>query len=131
METLCENNKRHRNRMLIWAIIYCAVTYASVYALKNFGIEHFGLRTLIALVPMVPVIWVGRIIMQFIRSQDEFQQRIQLEAVVFSAVTTALLTCAYGFMEGAGYPELDTIWVLPMLSVLWVVGQILARRRYQ
>lgn len=131
METLCETNRRYRNQMPVWAILYCSVTYASVYVLRNFGIEHFGLRTLIALVPMVPVIRVGRLIMKFIRSQDELQQKIQLEAVIFSAVTTALLTCAYGFMEGAGYPELDTIWVLPMLAVLWVVGQVLARRRYQ
>jgi cation transport ATPase len=131
METLCENNKRYRNQMLIWAITYCTVTYASVYTLKNAGIENFGLRTLIALLPMIPIAWVGVIIMRFIRSLDEFQQKIQLEAVVFSAVLTALLTGAYGFLEGVGYPKLDTIWILPMLMILWVVGQALARRRYQ
>ena len=42
METLCENNKHYRNQLLVWAITYCAVTYASVYALKNAGIENFG-----------------------------------------------------------------------------------------
>jgi hypothetical protein len=131
METLCENNKRYRNQMLVWAVTYCVVTYASVYTLKNFGIENFALRTLIALLPMLPIAWVGIIIMRFIRSLDELQQKIQLEAVIFSAVMTGLLTGAYGFMEGVGYPELDTIWVLPMLMVLWVVGQALARRRYQ
>lgn len=131
METQCENNKRYRLKMLLWASVYMITTYASVYVLKNSGIEQFGLRTLIALVPMVPVVWIGRIIIQFIRGLDEFQQKIQLEAIAFSAVTTALLTCAYGFMEGVGYPRLDTIWILPMLGVLWVIGQALARRRYQ
>jgi hypothetical protein len=131
METLCEPNKRYRNQMLVWAIIYCSVTYASVTLLKSYEIEPLALRTLIALLPVIPIIWAGRIIMKFIRSQDELQQKIQLEAVVFSAVTTALLTSAYGFMEGVGYPEMDTIWVLPMLTVLWVVGQVVARRRYR
>lgn len=131
METLCETNKRYRNQMLVWAIAYCAVTYGSVYSLKHLGIESFALRTVIALLPMLPIAWVGVIIMRFIRSLDEFQQKIQLEAVVFSAVLTGLLTGAYGFLEGVGYPKLDTIWILPMLIVLWVVGQVLARSRYQ
>jgi len=131
METICETNKHYRRQMLIWAITYIVVTYASVYTLKNAGIEHFGLRTLIALLPMLPIAWVGIIIMRFIRSLDEMQQKIQLESVVFSAVMTGLLTGAYGFMEGVGYPELDTVWIMPMLMILWVVGQALARRRYQ
>ncbi|WP_163965559.1 hypothetical protein [Oceanipulchritudo coccoides] len=131
METMCEPNKTYRRQMLIWAITYCVVTYGSVYTLKNAGIEHFGLRTLIALLPMLPIAWVGIIIMRFIRSLDELQRKMQFEAVVFSAVMTGLLTGAYGFMEGVGYPELDTVWVLPMLMVLWVVGQALARKRYQ
>jgi hypothetical protein len=131
MATLNEQNKRYRRQMLIWAITYCVVTYASVYTLKNAGIGHFGLRTLIALLPMLPIAWVVVIILRFIRSLDELQQKIQFEAVVFSAVMTGLLTAAYGFMEGVGYPKLDTIWIMPMLMVLWVGGQVLARRRYQ
>jgi Na+/melibiose symporter-like transporter len=131
MEQLCESNKRYRKQMFFWAVIYCSVTYASVYLLKHFTIGNLGVRTLIALFPMVPITFAGRIIIKFIRDLDELQQKIQLEAVIFSAVTTALVTCAYGFMEGVGYPELDTVWIMPMLMVLWVLGQILARRRYQ
>ena len=131
MKETNERTRHYRRQMLIWAIAYCAVTYASVHTLKNAGIEHLGLRTLIALLPMLPIARVGFIILRFIRSLDELQQKIQFEAVVFSAVTTGLLTGAYGFMEGVGYPELDTVWIMPMLTVLWVGGQILARRRYQ
>jgi len=117
--------------MLVCAVAYCLATYASVQILKHAGIEHFGLRTVIALLPMLPIAWTGFIVLRFMRSLDELQQRIQLEAVVFSAVVTGLLTGAYGFLEGVGYPELDTVWIMPMLMVLWVVGQIIARRRYQ
>lgn len=131
MDTTSEQNKRYRRQMLVGAITYCGVTLASVTILKKAGIENLGLRTLIALLPMVPVAWVGGIILRFTRSLDEMQQKIQFEAIVFSAVTTGLLTGAYGFMEGVGYPKLDTVWILPMLMVLWVVGQLLARRRYQ
>ena len=40
METPNEENKRYRRQMLIWAITYCLVTFASVYTLKNAGIEN-------------------------------------------------------------------------------------------
>jgi len=127
---MSDKDKKYNRQMLLGAIVYVAVTAASVGILKYYVVEGLGLRTLIALAPMIPVFWIGNNIVKYTRQLDEFQQRIQLDAVVFSAVVTALLTCAYGFMEGVGYPELDTAWIMPMLGVLWVVGQILARRRY-
>ncbi len=102
----------------------------SVGVLKVYLLHGYGLRMLIALAPMVPILWVGNNLLKYTRQLDEFQQRIQLDAVVFSAVVTALLTTAYGLMEGVGYPELDMVWIMPMLLVFWGIGQTLARRRY-
>ena len=42
-----------------------------------------------------------------------------------------MLTFSYGFLEGLGYPKLSMFTVWPILAVLWVVGLVLARRRYQ
>lgn len=127
---MSDKDKNYLGQMILGAIVYIAVTAASVGILKYYVLDGLGLRTLIALAPMVPVFWIGNNIVKYTRQQDELQQRIQLDAVVFSAVVTALLTSAYGFMEGVGYPELDTVWIMPMLAVFWVVGQILSRRRY-
>lgn len=127
---MSDKDKNYNGQMILGAIVYIAVTAASVGILKYYVLDGLGLRTLIALAPMVPVFWIGNNIVKYTRQQDELQQRIQLDAVVFSAVVTALLTSAYGFMEGVGYPELDTVWIMPMLAVFWVVGQILSRRRY-
>lgn len=127
---MSDKDKNYIGQMILGAILYIAVTAASVGILKYYVLDGLGLRTLIALAPMVPVFWIGNNIVKYTRQQDELQQRIQLDAVVFSAVVTALLTSAYGFMEGVGYPELDTVWIMPMLAVFWVVGQILSRRRY-
>lgn len=127
---MSDKDKNYIGQMILGAILYIAVTAASVGILKYYVLDGLGLRTLIALAPMVPVFWIGNNIVKYTRQQDELQQRIQLDAVVFSTVVTALLTSAYGFMEGVGYPELDTVWIMPMLAVFWVVGQILSRRRY-
>ena len=127
--TTCD--PRYRNKMLLWAVVYCGTTAASVYILKTSGIENLALRTVIALTPMLPIFWLGTIIMGCMRNLDELQQKIQLEAVVFAAVLTALFTVAYGFLEKIGYPKLDTIWIFPMLMILWGIGQVIARRRYE
>ncbi|MEX0331193.1 MAG: hypothetical protein AB3N64_07200 [Puniceicoccaceae bacterium] len=127
--TTCD--PKYRNKLLLWAVVYCSTVAGSIYVLKTSGIENFALQTVIALVPMLPIIWLMQIIMSCMHNLDELQRKIQLDAVVFAAVLTALLTVAYGFLEKIGYPKLDTIWIFPMLMVLWTIGQAIARRRYE
>jgi hypothetical protein len=62
---------------------------------------------------------------------DELQRKIQLEAVVFGFCGTALLTFSYGFLENAGFPHLNWIWIFPLMAALWGLGQAIAARRYR
>jgi hypothetical protein len=64
------------------------------------------------------------------RRLDELARRIQLEASGFAFGGAALLSFGYGFLEGLAYPRLSMLWVWPVMGVLWVVGGLLARRRY-
>jgi hypothetical protein len=62
---------------------------------------------------------------------DELQQRIQLLAIGFAAGVTGLLTFSYGFLEMIGMPHLSSIWVLPMMILLWGIGMAYFSRKYQ
>ena len=53
----------------------------------------------------------------------------RLENLSFAG--TAVLTFSYGFLEGLGYPRLSMFSVWPIMAVLWIVGLLLARRRYE
>ena len=88
-------------------------------------------RDLIALGPMIPAAAAAWVVLRELRRMDELQRRIQLEALGFSFAGTAILTFSYGFLEGLGYPKLSMFAVWPILAVLWAVGLVLARRRYQ
>ena len=88
-------------------------------------------RDLIALSPMIPAAALAWVVLRELRRMDELQRRIQLEALGFSFAGTAILTFSYGFLEGLDYPRLSMFTVWPILAVLWVVGLVLARRRYQ
>ncbi len=61
---------------------------------------------------------------------DELGRQIQLEALAFSFVGTALTTFGYGFLENAGLPHVNAMFVLPLMFALWGVGLALAVRKY-
>ena len=67
-----------------------------------------------------------------IRRLDEMQLRIQLDAMAFSFAGTGILATAYGFLVNAGLPDIDWggfLW--PAMVGLWVIGLIIANRRYR
>lgn len=88
-------------------------------------------RFLVALAPVIPVVVAVMAVVQRLRTLDELQQRIQLEALGFAFACTAILTFSYGFLEGVGLPHLGWTWVLPLMAGLWGVGLALATRRYR
>ena len=67
-----------------------------------------------------------------IRSLDEFQQRVQLEALAIAFAGTGVLATAYGFLINAGLPNIEwgaMVW--PMMVALWAVGLLIANWRYR
>jgi len=111
------------------------LAYAALLVLSIDVAEHMRqdapLRTLVVLTPMVPCGAAAWAIMRQLRRMDELQMRIQLEALGFSFAGTALLTFGYGFLEGGGFPRLSLFTVWPVMATLWIMGCLLARRRYQ
>lgn len=61
---------------------------------------------------------------------DEMQRRIQFDAIAISFLGTALITFGWGFAEGAGLLHLRAFQVWPIMGALWILGLVIARRRY-
>jgi hypothetical protein len=119
---------------LIWFIgglvAYTVVLFATISAFEH-GLVSPGLRVPVALAPMLPLILVAIGVMGAIRQSDELQARIQFEALAFAFALTAFTTFSYGFLEVyAGFPEVNMFSVWPVMAAFWVIGGIIARRRY-
>ncbi|MBC7664042.1 MAG: hypothetical protein H7276_09655 [Caulobacter sp.] len=110
--------------------IYAALLVGSIELLQHVALAS-PWRDAVALSPMVAAVAVPWIVLREMRRMDELQVRIQFEALGFAFAGTAILTFSYGFLEGLGYPKLSMFTVWPILAVLWVVGLVLARRRYR
>ena len=110
--------------------IYAALLVGSIELLQHAALAS-PWRDAVALSPMVAAVAIPWIVLREMRRMDELQERIQFEALGFAFSGTAILTFSYGFLEGLGYPKLSMFTVWPILAVLWVVGLVLARRRYR
>ncbi len=88
-------------------------------------------RYVVAVVPVAPAALVLILFARRLSQLDELQMRIQIEAFGFSLAATALVTFAYGFLEGAGMPHLNWTFILPLMAVLWGVGTAIFTFRYR
>lgn len=111
-------------------IAYMVVLIGSILILNLTAIEG-GWRTLVALMPMVPGAAVALSVMRQLRSSDELQRQIQLEALSLAFAGTALATFSYGFLESVGYPRLSMFFVWPLMAILWIIGGLISGRRFR
>jgi len=123
-------SKQYLKELTATLVVYGVLLIGSIELLTHVDVAR-PWRDVIALSPMLPAAAMAWVILRELRRMDELQRRIQLEALGFSFAGTAVLTFSYGFLEGLGYPKLSMFTVWPILATLWVVGLVLARRRYQ
>lgn len=121
--------RRYARDFTVTMIAYVIVIIISRLTLNK--LEDSPWRFVIALLPMLPVIFLIVAFMRYLTAIDELQQKIQLHAIGFAAGATGLLTFAYGFLELAGLPQFSTFLIFPMMIVLWGLGLSYFSRRYQ
>jgi hypothetical protein len=122
-------SKRYAREFIIAMIAYGIVIMISRLTLNNIGESPW--RFVIALLPLIPVLFLISGFIRYLSGIDELQQRIQLQAIGFAAGTTGLLTFAYGFLELEGLPSLSTFFIFPLMIMLWGVGLAYFSRRYE
>lgn len=108
---------------------YIAMVPVSIWLLK--GHEHSPLKFLFAALPVLPSAFIMWAIIRFVRSLDELHRRIHLDGMAFSFLGTCLISLTWGFLQDAGLPRADVIWVPLLLVLLWAIGLNVARQRYQ
>jgi len=120
---------RYTVAMLLSLVLYSIVLVISLTWLKA-GVEG-PLKYAIAVMPVMPALGIPLAVVRFVEAMDELQRRIQLESLAFGFATAAVATFTYGFLQNAGLPDVSWVWVWPVMAVCWIVGQLVARRRYR
>ncbi|MFJ3371644.1 hypothetical protein [Pseudomonas sp. NPDC086251] len=108
--------------------VFLVVSLTLLQHQENFGLP---LRIAITLAPVIPAGLMCWAIVRNLRRMDEMHLRIQFEALGFAFAASALLTFSYGFLENVGFPHLSWLMVWPVMGLMWIIGLMVARRRYQ
>ena len=122
---------RWRRRFLALALGTALAIVAGAWVGRQFPPRSLA-RIAIALVQGAASAVLIVAIARPLRQLDELQRRIQLEALALAFAGTGILGTTYGFLINAGLPEIDWgSWIWPVMTVLWVVGLVVANRRYR
>lgn len=89
------------------------------------------IRSLVALLPIIPSIWIAVLIVQFINKLDELEQKIIHEAASFSFLITFLMMLAFSLLSFSGVLLLNPIYLGLLMAFLLVVGKLMGNRRYK
>jgi hypothetical protein len=114
--------------LLLWAISYIGAR-AGAELLPRGSLLLLGL----VILPVIPFAWFLHALVGAIRSADELERRIHLEALAVAFPLSVFLLMVLGLVELA--TDLNPadwsyrhLW--PLMLVFWLSGQVLARRRY-
>lgn len=116
MSAMKPAQRRYSIHLAIAFLAYALILVTVNTYLKNSD-AGLMLSAALVLLPVLPVLFIIRIILQYVRSWDELQQKKYLEAVVIAFAVVGTGTFAWGFLEGIGFPPLKTIWILPLMMV--------------
>ena len=110
------------------------LTYFAARALLESFVMETWLRVAVALLPVLPFVLFLLIIIRGIRQMDELQRRIQLEALAVAFPLTILLLMTLGLLELAIKLKPEDwsyrhLW--PFLFVFYLIGLVVAKRRYE
>lgn len=89
------------------------------------------IRSLVALLPIIPSIWIAVLIVQFINKLDELEQKIIHEAASFSFLITFLMMLAFSLLSFSGVLLPNPIYLGLLMAFLLVVGKLMGNRRYK
>lgn len=126
-----EERARWLRRILTIALATALAIIAAAWVGRQFPLRS-PVRISMALVQGAATAVLIVALARPMRQMDELQRRIQLEALALAFAGTAILATAYGFLINAGLPEIDWgEWIWPGMTVLWVIGLVIAGRRYR
>lgn len=125
--------KAYGREMALASLAYAAILIGCVYTARHFDPPQW-LAVVLALAPVGPVLLMLRAYLRFLNRVDEFQRRVQTDAMLAAAGIVGFASFTYGFLESfAGFPSIEgaLIWVLPAMIGVWGVAQVFVARRYK
>ncbi|MGH6950760.1 MAG: hypothetical protein ACREH4_07795 [Vitreimonas sp.] len=123
--------RRYRRDIAVAGGLYAGVVIGAALAIRSFDLPQW-LVIVLALAPVAPMLMMLRSYLVFLRAIDEFQRRLQSEALAIAAAISLFASFAYGFLEEwADFPHVPLIWVFPAFAFVFGIAHFFVRTLYK
>lgn len=123
--------KRYQTHVILTMLLYVAVLLL-VWPLAR-STSNLPLKILLALLPVLPMLYVIGLMVRRVRYSDELQQRTHLIALGASTAVVGVASLVGGFLAASGVVKLDgsiLVWVFPVTLISYYVAQWWVARHY-
>ena len=114
--------------MLVPLILYIGALVISVTYLDSISSNW---KFAIALLPVVPALWIALGVIKAINQLDELEQKIMFEGAAFSLLTTTLGLMVFGFLKQVGVEQPSFPYIVLFMMFMWLIGKLRGNRKYR
>lgn len=114
--------------MLVPLILYIGALVISVNYLEAITSNW---KYAIALLPVVPAVWIALGVIKAINQLDELEQKIMLEGAAFSLLITTLGMMVFGFLKQVGVEQPSFPYIILFMMFMWLIGKLRGNRKYK
>lgn len=115
--------------LLVPLVLYLGLlTVAVIWAPK---METSPWRFVVALLPIIPGLFLALGVVRMTGKIDEMERRIVLEAVAFSFTLTLILLLSFALLGMVGVPQPSNTWVVFIMAMLLIIGKFWGNWRYR
>jgi hypothetical protein len=130
-ETMRRARQRYVRDIAVSMALYAALVFGAAFVLRNADVPQ-SMRIVLALLPIAPALMMLRAYLNHLNAMDEFQRRLQTDALLIATGVIVFGTFAYGFLEEwAGLPRVSLLWVFPIFSFVFGAAHAVIRHRYK
>ena len=125
--------KKVNLKNVTWALIFAICFPVSVYCLSKYALTTPITLLIITLNALIFGVFASKQI-QSVKSLDEVQMRIQLEAVAIAFVLSLLLVMVLGMLgiiKNLGLDRISYLYVFPLFFLFYFIGLFISKRKYR
>jgi hypothetical protein len=115
--------------MLVPLVLYLGLLVVAVTWAPRLEGSIWGYA--VALLPLVPGLFLTAGTIRVTSQIDEMERRIILEGAAFSFVFTLLLLLSFGLLGLVGVPQPSNTWIVFIMCMLLIVGKFWGNWRYR
>ena len=90
-----------------------------------------GWKYALALLPVLPAIFIALGVIKAINQLDELERTIMLEAAAFSLLITTLGLMVFGFLKQVGVEQPTAPFIILFMMLMWLIGKLRGNRKYK